>query len=220
MFGPPAAPPARPTAPAETDERKALADAAPVVSVADSARQHPRLKEETAAPARPAAPLAGALSAAAANRASDAVVSQEAPAPSLTVADAEARLGWKVHTIEGLTPQSVELVPAAPDAEPGLASGVRQRYQVGSVPVILVQQAASSGDVSVRGGRVDDAARGRAAAAEPAGEALKKDEAQAPAKMLAGSAVSMRVWRSGGLMFELSGALPADSLDALRQRVR
>jgi hypothetical protein len=200
----PAAAPAVPTnTPAAADERKALADASPVVSGKDAPR--PRRKEETAAPA--------------ANRPSDAVVAQSVPAPSLTVADAEARLGWKVRTIEGLTPQSVELVQVAPDS----ASGVRQRYQVGRAAVVLVQQAVASDEmISTRGGRADEAAGARPADGKPAGEALKRDRAQGltAGKVAAGSIKPTRVWRSGGLRFELSGALPADSLDALMRRVR
>lgn len=210
----PAPPPARMTVPAAVDERKALADAAPVVSGEDAPRQR-RNKDEATAP--PAVPAAGAMSAAAANRAADVSV-QEVAAPSATLADAEAQLGWKVRTIAGLTPQSVELVPGTPDS----ASGVRQRYQVGTAVVVLVQRTAPSGDkISLRGGRVDETAQQRLAPVEPAAPAGKKDRAPGvAAAKTAESATPIRVWQSGGVMFELWGALPADSLDALMQRVR
>ena len=62
---------------------------------------------------------------------------QRTPSTATTVAGAEARLGTRLRTISGLTPVSVEVLPVAADS----LLTVRQRYVVGGVTVLLVQQA-------------------------------------------------------------------------------
>lgn len=126
----------------------------------------------------------------------------DAPTPAYTtIAGAEARLGSKVRTIAGLTPVSVEVLPQRADS----LLAVRQRYVVSGVPVVLVQQVSTAvsyymGDLKVQpedrssGGYVSGGLR----------------EAQP----------SIRTWEAWGSLFRLQGSLPADSLDALMQRVR
>ena len=73
----------------------------------------------------------------AALRSTDAVAAKAAASPTLTLAEAEARVGGRLLFIDSLTPQSVEVVRTGPDT----LTEVRQTYVVGGVPVVLVQPA-------------------------------------------------------------------------------
>ena len=207
-----AEPPQRRPPQAPADENSSVADAAPVKPAQETVRK--QMKEEEPLPA--------------ANAVAGAPVEPVAPLARqsvLTVAAAEAQVGWKVQTIEGLVPQSVELVRVVPDS----VSSVLLRYQIGDAAVVLVQHAAASSDIAAFRSRTDESAR-RSSAEAPL-EKRGKDERTAPApaaavaatgaaKAVAGPMVSTRTWQAGNLFFELSGALPADSLDALMRRVR
>lgn len=126
----------------------------------------------------------------------------DAPMPAYTtVADAEARLGTKVRTIAGLTPVSVEVLPLTADS----LLAVRQRYVVSGVPVVLVQQVSTA--VPYDMGDVKDLPEDR------------PGSGYAP-QGLAGAQPARRTWEAWGSLFQLRGALSADSIDALMKRVR
>jgi hypothetical protein len=204
----PAAVPAPATSQMAADEKKAKADAAPLVP---GKNMLPRsLKEERAAPAVSPAP---------------AVAANTAP-PSLTVEEAELRLGWKVRTIAGLRPQSVELMPSVPERVPGAASGVRQRYLIGGVPVVLVQQVVAGRDenqASKSAGRAAElTSKQQPVTADHAMAEQAKDQPEGVAARAApaAAALGVRSWDAAGVCYELEGALPADSLEALMRRVR
>ena len=190
------------------DEKKAKAGPAPLAP--GQSRFRRTLKEE------PAARVASPAPAGAANTAP----------PSLTVAEAESRLGWKVRTIAGLRPQSVELMPSVPEGVPGAASGVRQRYMVGGVPVVLVQQVVArpeENQVSKSAGRAAElTSKQQPVTADHAMAEQAKDQPEGVATRAAPApaALSIRSWDAAGVRFELEGALPADSLEALMRRVR
>jgi hypothetical protein len=68
---------------------------------------------------------------------------------------------------------------------------------------------------------VDETVMRRRLEPEPAAPAAKKDRATGVAAAKAAEMETpRRMWESGGVVFVLSGGLPADSLDALMQRVR
>ena len=118
-----------------------------------------------------------------------------------TVADAEARLGNKVRTIAGLTPITVEVLPISADS----LLAVRQRYVVSGVPVVLVQQV--SADVHYYTGDLKVLPEDRSGGGYVSG-------ASGEVKPV------VRTWEAWGSLFQLQGALPADSIDALMKRVR
>ncbi len=194
---------AKPAPRRPADEKKTVADAAPARAAPETVVL--RQKEEEATPAANAAGIAVAP-----------LLRQQ----RLTAANAGELVGWKVRTIEGLAPQSVELVRSGPDSTPAVLS----RYRVGEATVALLQQPASRSDDALGGGRSDEAATQLSAEAKPL-EKSGKDRPAMPASALAAKAatgpmVSTRVWQSDGVRFELSGAIPVDSLDALMGRVR
>jgi anti-sigma factor RsiW len=175
-----------------------------------------------ARPARPVAPVAEALgredvgsakgksekarlqSATAARSANAVAARDEVTTAATTMTDAEARVGGRLLTIAGLTPQTVEVEQLASDSVPR----VRQTYVVDGVPVVLVQYRAAhapAGSALV--------ARDEMTQKQRAAEPEKKDAATA-------APLQLRSWQSGQMLFQLQGALPADSLDALMQRVR
>jgi len=126
----------------------------------------------------------------------------DAPPPAYTtVAGAEARLGTKVRTIAGLTPVSVEVLPLTADS----LLAVRQRYVVSGVPVVLVQQVSTA--VPHHMGDVKDLPEDRPGSDYASGG-------------LAGAQPASRTWEAWGSLFQLRGALSADSIDALMKRVR
>jgi len=118
-----------------------------------------------------------------------------------TVADAEARLGNKLRTIAGLTPVSVEVLPLTADS----LLAVRQRYVVSGVPVVLVQQLST--DVHYYTGDLKVVPENRSGGGYVSGAS----EEVKPV---------IRTWEAWGSLFQLWGALPADSIDALMKRVR
>jgi hypothetical protein len=138
-------------------------------------------------------------------RSANAVVVRDDVTPAATtMTDAEARVGDRLLTIAGLTPQSVEVEQRASDSVPR----VRQTYVVDGVPVVLVQyRAANAPAGSALVARDEMTAKQRAAEPE------KKDAPTA-------TPLQRRSWQSGQMLFELQGALPSDSLDALMKRVR
>jgi anti-sigma factor RsiW len=181
-----------------------------------------RQEVAAATPARPVAPAAEALgredvgsaegksekarlqSATAARSANAVVARDEVTTAATTMTDAEARVGGRLLTIAGMTPQSVEVEQLASDSVPR----VRQTYVVDGVPVVLVQYRAANapaGSALV--------ARDEMTPMQRAAEPEEKDAATA-------TPLQLRSWRSGQMLFQLQGALPADSLDALMQRVR
>ena len=126
-----------------------------------------------------------------------------------TAADAEARIGTRLRTISGLTPASVEMVPHAADS-----TAVRQRYLVGGVTVVLVQ-------VSPVPARDELTLKPR----EPAYDVtLQRQPENRGCGFIddcgTGPKPTIRVWEAWGSLFELGGALPADSIDALMKRVK
>jgi cell division protein FtsN len=130
-----------------------------------------------------------------------------------TVAGAEARLGTRLRTISGLTPVSVEVLPAAADS----LLTVRQRYVVGGVSVLLVQQALPAPRDEVTSKANEPAPRVMDDATIPPGNrasgfAVVADSAGVPA--------ASRTWEAWGSLFQLRGALPTDSIDALMKRVK
>lgn len=130
-----------------------------------------------------------------------------------TVADAEARLGTRLRTISGLTPVSVEVLPAAADS----LLTVRQRYVVGGVSVLLVQQALPAPRDEVTSKANEPAPHVMDDAMIPPGNrasgfAVAADSAGVPA--------ASRTWEAWGSRFQLRGALPTDSIDALMKRVK
>lgn len=155
----------------------------------------PGAERQEVAATTPAAPAA---------RSANAVVALDEVAATTTIADAEARVGGRLLTIAGLTPQTVEVEQLASDSVPR----VRQTYVVDGVPVVLVQYRAAhapAGSALV--------ARDEMTQKQRAAEPEKKDAATA-------APLQLRSWQSGQMLFQLQGALPADSLDALMQRVR
>ena len=107
---------------------------------------------------------------------------------------------------------SVEVLPVAADSLPT----VRQRYVVSGVPVLLVQQAlpAPRDEVTAKAREpvpyVEDARI--QAAGRTNGIASVADSA--------GAQPAGRTWEAWGSLFQLQGALPADSIDALMKRVK
>jgi len=157
---------------------------------------------EVSAPAAPAP--AAALSAGAAM----------APGATMTtVAEAEARLGTRLRTISGLTPVSVEMLPVAADS----LLAVRQRYVVSGVPVTLIQASvipAARDEVTTR---ERDAARYvDGVAAQPG----NRGNGFVASGESGGVQPASRSWGAWGSLFQLRGALPADSIDALMKRVK
>jgi hypothetical protein len=126
-----------------------------------------------------------------------------APAPAVTanqvapalapaapmLADAGAAPAWKVRSIEGLTPSSVEVTRN----EAGAATGVQQQYVLHGTAVTLVQRP---------------------------GVARTEERARLSAQGLVSPTAGTRRWERDGISFELVGALPPDTLDALVQRVK
>lgn len=190
----PAATPAAPPAPvAAEQERKKVSEAkAKEAEIAPAAKDEQgagqdRVPEEARPMANAAAPAAR-LAAPAAEASRLGAVAQPG---SKTAPD---QPGWKVLTIEGLTPVSTEVVGRAADS----AQAVVQHYVVNGMPVLLTQRRApAASDVSIRGAR----------------EADVTDQ-------MAKAASNSRVWTSGGILLELEAALPGDSLTALQQRVK
>ena len=150
-------------APRPPTEKKAVADAAPARAAPEAVVLQP--KEEEAIPAANAAGIA---------------VAPMMRKQRLTVANAGELVGWKVRTIEGLAPQSVELVRSGPDSTPAVLS----RYRVGEATVALLQQPASRSDDALRGGRSDEAAAQLSTEAKPL-EKSGKDRPAMPAPALA-----------------------------------
>jgi hypothetical protein len=145
-------------------------------------------------------------------RSADAVAAKAAPSLSLTLADAEARVGGRLLTIDSLTPQAVEVVRAGPDT----LTEVRQTYIVGGVTVLLVQRGVASSMMTMP-------AREEITTKQGVPEKEKKVQAQAQGPVAGRAvvrAVQRRIWETGGVTLWLEGSLPADSLDALARRVR
>jgi hypothetical protein len=111
------------------------------------------------------------------------------------VLDAEQRLGARLLGIAGLTPQSVEVTSDTPPV-------ARQRYLVGGVTVVLVQQAMPTDDLKAEAPRDEVTSKQRGLASADAREPVR------------------RYWKTGGNLMLLEGALPPDSIDALMKRVR
>ena len=130
-----------------------------------------------------------------------------------TVAEAEARLGTRLRTISGLTPVSVEMLPVAADS----LLAVRQRYVVSGVPVTLIQASvipAARDEVTTR---ERDAARYvDGVAAQPG----NRGNGFVASGESGGVQPASRSWGAWGSLFQLRGALPADSIDALMKRVK
>ncbi len=129
-----------------------------------------------------------------------------------TVADAETRLGVRLRTISGLTPVAVELLPPAADSLPA----VRQRYVVSGVPVTLVQQVVPvtpRDEVSTKAH--DSAPYVDGVAVQPGSRGNGFVTAES-----GGVQPVTRTWEAWGSLFQIRGALPADSIDALVRRVR
>ena len=122
------------------------------------------------------------------------------PAPAMAP-PAAAASGTKVRTIAGLTPVSVEVLPLTADS----LLAVRQRYVVSGVPVVLVQQVSTA--VPYHMGDVKDLPEDRPGSDYASGGR-------------AGAQPASRTWEAWGSLFQLRGALSADSIDALMKRVR
>ncbi len=185
---------------AERQEVAATTPATPVTPAAGTAQARGR---EDAASTSGSSNEARSQPAAAARSANAVVATNGAAAPT-TIADAEARVGGRLLTIAGLTPQSVEVEQSASDSVPR----VRQTYVVDGVPVVLVQY------------RATNAPAERAPVARD--EMALKQRMAEPEKKAAEAAVPvrLRLWESGNVLLQLEGALPADSLDALMRRVK
>lgn len=168
------------------------------------------LRESESRPANAAPPVAAMTPPAASGLRLSAL--ERTSGRATTVAGAEARLGTRLRTISGLTPVSVEVLPVAPDS----LLTVRQQYVVGGVTVLLVQQAlpAPRDEVTSKAREpvpyVDDVGiqpGNRANGLEAVGDS-------------AGVQPASRTWEAWGSLFQLRGALPADSIDALMKRVK
>jgi len=181
--------------PMPTAERQEVAAAAPAAEA---------LGREDVGSAKGKSEKARLQSATAARSANAVAARDEVTTAATTMTDAEARVGGRLLTIAGLTPQTVEVEQLASDSVPR----VRQTYVVDGVPVVLVQYRAAhapAGSALV--------ARDEMTQKQRAAEPEKKDAATA-------APLQLRSWQSGQMLFQLQGALPADSLDALMQRVR
>jgi anti-sigma factor RsiW len=187
----------------------------------DKAKQAPRqaekketdaegLRESESLPAN-AAPPVGAMAPPAASSLRVSAL-ERTSGRATSVAGAEARLGTRLRTISGLTPVSVEVLPVAPDS----LLTVRQQYVVGGVTVLLVQQAlpAPRDEVTSKAREpvpyVDDARIQPGTRANGLGSVADS----------AGVQPAIRTWKAWGSLFQLRGALPADSIDALMKRVQ
>jgi len=160
----------------------------------------PGAERQEVAATTPAAPAA---------RSANAVVARDEVTTAATaMTDAEARVGGRLLTIAGLTPQSVEVEQLASDSVPR----VRQTYVVDGVPVVLVQSRATRAPAGTAL-RAGDAPTAKQRVVEPE----KKETGRAEG---AAAPLQLRSWQSGQMWLQLQGALPADSLDALMKRVR
>jgi len=129
-----------------------------------------------------------------------------------TVAGAEARLGTRLRTISGLTPVSVEVLPVAPDS----LLTVRQQYVVGGVTVLLVQQALPAPRDEVTSKAREPVPHMDDGRIQPGNRANGLESVADSA----GVQPASRTWEAWGSLFQLRGALPADSIDALMKRVK
>lgn len=195
--GSPAAPPAT----GAGAEKKDAAGPA-MARRADAPRQQPEKEaaavtaELDAAPAANATPpMPSAAPPAAASRLSEAAAPQFRAKSLGNVSDAEQRLGTRLLGISGLTPQSVEVTADSPPV-------ARQRYLVGGITVVLVQQAMPNDDLKAEAPRDEVTSKQRGLASADAREPVR------------------RYWKTGGNLMLLEGALPPDSIDALMKRVR
>ena len=149
----------------------------------------------------------------AALRSTDAVAAKAAPSPSLTLADAEARVGGRLLTIDSLAPQSVEVVREGPDT----LTEVRQTYIVGGVPVILVQRGVASHLVTMRAR--DEVTTKQAVAEQGLVEKEKKAQAFAAGSAAAPAvqpAIQRRIWEADGVTLWLPG--PCQPIHSMRWR--
>ena len=186
--------------PMPTAERQEVAAAAPAAEA---------LGREDVGSAKGKSEKARLQSATAARSANAVAARDEVTTAATTMTDAEARVGGRLLTIAGLTPQSVEVEQLASDSVPR----VRQTYVVDGVPVVLVQSRATRAPAASTL-LASDAPTLKQRAVEP-----EKKEAEAKAQAAA-LPPQLRSWQSGQMLLQLQGSLPADSLDALMQRVR
>jgi hypothetical protein len=183
-------------------ERQEVAATTPAAPAAEA------LGRENAGAAKGKSEEARLQPAPAARSANAVVARDEVTTEATAMADAEARVGGRLLTIEGLTPQSVEVEQATPDSVPR----IRQTYVVHGVPVVLVQSRATRAPAGTAL-RAGDAPTAKQRVVEPE----KKETGRAEG---AAAPLQLRSWQSGQMWLQLQGALPADSLDALMKRVR
>lgn len=200
---PPTAPMASGAAPQE----------APSDAAALDGRLTPRLEPMAKMAAPPAAPPPTASAAAPAQEMRPARQAFESGrshelAGATAKQEADANITERMLTIDGLRPDSVEVLRGRGDSP----VQIRQVYMLGQVPVTLLQVRVLP---ELAGDSVPVKAREqkKGYAAEPAAAARAK------ADVVSDSTVTVQGW-AGNVMFELSGNLSADSLAALKRRVR
>jgi hypothetical protein len=206
--------------PMPTEERKELESTTPAAAPPREALKQEAAEKDAnadrranaAEPADAPAPTAGAAAPPAAARLAPGAMQRAAIAPT-TVAEAEARLGTRVRTIDGLTPLSVEVLPPTADS----VTTVEQRYLVSGVTVVLMQRmspAVSRDEVSAK-------AREPAPYVDGVGvQPGKRANGFVAAADSGELQPAIRTWVAWGSLFQLRGALPADSIDALMKRVK
>ena len=168
---------------------------------------------EAAAPKRNAAPVPAAQPVAPKALAGIRPTAKDEAVPGATLADAEARLGAPVVTIQGMSPTAVEYLDATPDS----AAGVRLLYQVHGKEVALSQRSGrrvrrrAAPAEAVAGVSRDEVTTKQLARMEPRG--------RVDAAVAAPGVPAVRRWEMNGVLVTLEGMLPADSLAALARRV-